>query len=218
MSWRVAKSLMKLREQVNQRWPTRSKDNDGTIGDEAHASRSSDHNPWVRDGNGSGVVTALDITHDPRSGCDSYALAEVFRTSRDPRIKYIISNRRICSSDVEPWQWRPYHGSNPHDHHVHVSVKSEPGQYDSEALWNLDAKPMPAPVSVASVVPPTLRKGDKGEQVEELQRLLNTKSVQLKVDGDFGTATLAGVKRFQSSRGLGADGICGPMTWAALAK
>lgn len=47
MTWRLARGLEHLRAQVNTKWSNRSKDSDGSIGDEAHASRSSDHNPWV---------------------------------------------------------------------------------------------------------------------------------------------------------------------------
>lgn len=133
MKWRVAKSLLVLRNQVNEKYPNRNKDWDGTIGDANHASRKSDHNPWV-DG---GIVTAMDITHDPKRGVDSYDMAEELRQSRDPRIKYIISNRKIASSTTDPWKWRKYTGSNPHDHHVHVSVKSERRFYDDEAPWEI---------------------------------------------------------------------------------
>ncbi len=133
MTWRVAKSLLQLRKQVNEKFPDRAKAWDGTIGDANHASRASDHNPWV-DG---GVVTAMDITHDPAHGVNSQALADQLRASRDPRIKYIISNRRICSSAVSPWAWRPYSGSNPHDHHVHVSVMPDRKFYDDEAPWEI---------------------------------------------------------------------------------
>ncbi|MGB4989147.1 MAG: hypothetical protein WBO10_07930, partial [Pyrinomonadaceae bacterium] len=64
MSWRIAESLKKLREQINAEWPGRDKASDGGIGDAAHASRSSDHNPWVKDSRGQGVVTAIDIDED----------------------------------------------------------------------------------------------------------------------------------------------------------
>jgi len=136
MAWRVADSLLKLREQVNAKFPSRSKASDGTIGDEAHASRASDHNPWIKDGK-VGVVSGMDITHDPKNGVDSEKLAEQLRLSRDPRIKYIISNRKICSSEVSPWQWRKYSGSNPHNHHVHISVKSDKAHYDDKAPWEI---------------------------------------------------------------------------------
>ena len=109
MSWRVAKSLLTLRTQVDAMAPSRSKAADGTIGETAHSARKSDHNP-----NANNVVTAMDITHDPAHGVDAGALAEMLRLSKDPRIKYVISNRRIFSSQQTPWQWREYTGANAH--------------------------------------------------------------------------------------------------------
>lgn len=137
MDWRVAKSLEVLRKQLNERYPDRAKGWDGGIGDAAHATRDSDHNPWVKDSSGQPIVTARDFTHDPAHGVDSYVMAEQLRTSRDPRIKYIISNRKICSSTVSPWTWRKYTGSNPHDHHVHVSVLPDQAHFDDEAPWEI---------------------------------------------------------------------------------
>lgn len=46
--WRVAKSLLRLREQVNANFPGRSTDSDGTIGDLHHCPGSSDHCPKHR--------------------------------------------------------------------------------------------------------------------------------------------------------------------------
>jgi hypothetical protein len=129
MGWRLAKSLETLRSQVNAKWPGRDKSSDGTIGDAAHQATNSDHNP-----NSAGVVTAMDITHDPAHGIDARKLAEVLVASRDPRIKYIISNAQIVSSTVSPWQWRPYTGANAHRAHVHISVA---GDYDDTRPWNL---------------------------------------------------------------------------------
>lgn len=138
--WRVAKSLLTLREQINKAFPKRSKASDGTIGDPAHQSRNSDHNAWVVDGS-SGVVTALDITHDPSNGCDAGKLAETLRASKDARIKYIISNARISSpvpkNGKPAWAWRPYTGTNPHRKHFHVSVQPEKAKYDSTATWKI---------------------------------------------------------------------------------
>src|SRR5262245_48269452 len=102
---RIAKALDILRSQMNAKYPNRSKVSDGWIGDQANAGRTSDHNP-----NSEGVVTALDITHDPAHGLDTWKLADILRNCKDPRIKYVISNGRIFSSAVSPWQWRPYSG------------------------------------------------------------------------------------------------------------
>lgn len=119
MSWHLAPALVTLRDQVNKRWPKRSKKDDGTVGDQAHRNRKSDHNP-----DSQGRVHAIDLTHDPKKGFDSYRFAEHLRNERDARISYVISNKKIFSSTVAPWTWRKYTGSNPHSAHVHISVRS----------------------------------------------------------------------------------------------
>lgn len=140
--WRVARSLIALREQVNRVAPQRNDDGDGTIGDGSHERRESDHNPWVADGE-VGVVTALDITHDPQGGCDAGKLADALVAARDGRVKYIIWNRRIVNSSQigtsPPWTWRSYRGDNPHTRHVHISVRADKAAYDDDGPW-----PMPA--------------------------------------------------------------------------
>lgn len=212
MTWHLAPALVRLREQVNERWPTRAKDSDGSIGDASHQSRHSDHDP-----NDAGVVCAIDITHDPKSGCDSYALAEVLLASKDPRIEYVISNRKIASSHVSPWQWRKYSGANPHDHHVHISVKQDSKRYNDPSSWNLDAKAMPAPKPSKPEAPATLRKGSSGQAVRDLQAMLKAKGMStVRVDGNFGVATETAVKTFQKASGLVIDGIAGPQTIAAM--
>lgn len=71
---------------------------------------------------------------------------------------------------------------------------------------------------VAEIAPRTLRKGDRGTDVEEVQRILNQDSRYdgLKVDGIFGRDTEASVRAFQSDNGLTPDGIVGAKTWAKL--
>ncbi len=137
MAWRVAESLETLRKQLNAAFPKRSKASDGGIGDAKHASRNSDHNPWVKDGK-TGIVTARDFTHDPKTGIDCQWLADTLVRNKDPRIKYIIWNRQICSSLTSPWKWRPYSGANAHTKHLHLSVNSEKKHYDSTKAWKLD--------------------------------------------------------------------------------
>lgn len=134
--WRVAKSLDQLLDQWNAAHPGRSIGSDGSIGDEAHAAEgaASDHNPWVQD-NGVGVVTARDFTHDPAHGADAGVLAEALKRTVDPRVKYVIWNRHIWSLARNSEGWRPYTGSNPHDHHVHVSVSPVKSLYDDTRPW-----------------------------------------------------------------------------------
>jgi hypothetical protein len=218
MAWRAAKSLLKLRDQINRQYPRRKKHSDGMIGDAAHASRKSDHNPWIKDG-GVGVVSAFDITHDPPNGCHTWNLAEHLRTKRDPRIKYVISNGRIFSSPS--WTWRRYTGSNPHSSHMHVSVHSTKNHYDSEREWDLGQKMPPGPPVTGPdpdlpVNRPTLRRGSKGPLVLEVQTLLQAATL----DGDYGPITEAAVRAFQSSpdNDLKVDGIVGPNTWRELDK
>ncbi len=148
MTWRNAQSLDVLLDEINRRHPGRSKASDGSIGDAAHATRASDHNPWVKDGS-TGVVTARDFTNDNDPGVrfDSSEFAEWLRkrckAGTETRVKYVISDRRICSP-MNDWAWRRYDGSNPHDKHVHVSVESSKSSYDSPRPWGWEAAGKPA--------------------------------------------------------------------------
>ena len=138
MAWRNSKATAKLLAQVNAIAPERNKKTDGSIGDTEHAKRKSDHNP-----NAAGVVCAIDITHDPKHGVDGEALANALRTSGDPRINYIIFNKRIAGNG-KGWNWRKHTGA-PHSFHVHLSVKQDPALYDDGRPWKLDALKAAAP-------------------------------------------------------------------------
>lgn len=220
MAHRIAQSLDKLRAQINGRFPGRNRKSDGWIGDASHqASASSDHNPHVKDGS-VGVVTALDLTHDPASGCDAGILADVLVASRDPRIKYIIWNRRIIAGDLgpSPWAWRPYKGKNPHTMHVHLSVRPSKSLYDDTSPWAVPGgaapdTPSAPPPPPAAIKRRTLKRGSRGDDVRFLQKLLD-----IEVDGRFGAATEAAVRKFQAKHELRVDGKVGPYTWAALTK
>ena len=58
--------------------------------------------------------------------------------------------------------------------------------------------------------------GDRGADVRELQQRLNKLGEQLGADGIFGPATHAAVVAFQASNGLVPDGVVGRQTWAKL--
>ena len=80
--------------------------------------------------------------------------------------------------------------------------------------------PQPEPSPGPDKYHPTLRKGDKGVYVVEMQNDLlkaGEKLPRYGADGDFGNETLAALKSFQRSHPpLVVDGICGPKTWAVL--
>ena len=63
----------------------------------------------------------------------------------------------------------------------------------------------------------TVRFGSKSNDVKTMQKMLNTvMDANLVEDGFFGSASKAVVIKYQKSRGLAADGICGRATWSAL--
>ena len=56
----------------------------------------------------------------------------------------------------------------------------------------------------------------QGDDVKELQELLNKHGIVCSIDGIFGPKTDEAVREFQKINGLSADGIVGKLTWAAL--
>ncbi len=223
MDWRVAKSLNVLLAQINTLAPGRDKSSDGSIGNAEHASRNSDHNPWVHDHNGQPIVTARDFTNDPKH-MDSHELALLLIESRDDRIKYVIDHGHICSGrkGPSPWVWRTYSGANAHDHHCHVSVLDDEKYFDDERPWRINfPEQTEEQLSAKAAMPPAktypvLRRGSKGADVVELQKILNGNGANLKADGDFGPGTEAAVKKYQSEKKLVADGVVGKYTWKSL--
>lgn len=64
----------------------------------------------------------------------------------------------------------------------------------------------------------TLRKGSQGSAVSALQTMLNRLGFDSgKVDGIYGTKTMAAVRSFQEANGLTVDGIAGEQTLTTLA-
>lgn len=162
----VAPSIKAMFAEANIRWPSRSKASDGTYGDRAHASRRSDHNPGAR-----GLVHAGDLTHDLARGVDCNLLAEHLRqrtnAGKERRVSYIIWRSRIYNPSVSR-EWRRYDGSNPHDKHMHVSIKSTPDAENDTSPWFSDpASPIPVEAQmtlgiVDYLIVPHARQDDKG--------------------------------------------------------
>ncbi|WP_246843285.1 peptidoglycan-binding protein [Allokutzneria sp. NRRL B-24872] len=83
------------------------------------------------------------------------------------------------------------------------------------ATGTVDVKTWTALLSAGST--PQVQDGSSGDAVSRVQRALNAAvAAKLNIDGQFGANTTAAVQRYQSARGLGADGIVGANTWKAL--
>lgn len=122
----LAPSLGVLRAEINTRWPNRDHTSDGWIGDSAHQATRSDHNPNER-----GSVDAIDVDKD---GIDPYAVIAVFE--RHPSAHYWIYQRQIADRD-DGWRRRPYTGVNPHDKHVHFSIRQSQTAEQDRRPWGL---------------------------------------------------------------------------------
>ena len=184
MTWRAANSILGLIGAVNAIAPNRSTVSDGTIGDTAHSTRKSDHNP-----NAFGVVTAVDLTHDPVNGADMDTITNVLRLGRDPRIKYVIYNRRIFASYTTStraaWEWGPYSGTNAHTKHAHISVSADPALYDSTTKWDLAGT-----ISVQGEPPMLPLKYGDGRQGDRYDKRSDVALMQAMMNRAYGT-TLA---------------------------
>ncbi len=140
----LAPSLVAWFEQADAGWPNRSTLSDGSLGDTAHAARTSDHNPKTP--NPPGWVDAGDLTRDDVRGPNLDRLWQYLISRRDPRVKYVIYRGQIVKSYVDSsghpaWVPQPYTGANAHDKHMHISVTAE-GRADSSP-WFPPA-PLPA--------------------------------------------------------------------------
>ena len=93
--------------------PKRRTASDGLLPSRAHLSQSpnSDHNTGF----------AVDITHDPIA----FNCTPLFvKLQDDPRVKYLIFKGKIWSKEKGA---RDYTGSNPHNKHIHISIKDNCG-------------------------------------------------------------------------------------------
>jgi len=127
----LCKAGQQLREQFDDSFPDRDRRSDGWIGDLRHSARPSDHNPDRE----TGIVRAIDVDRDVHKSGKPDLMPDIADQIRlaakagEKRVSYIIFAGRIASSRLG-WRWRPYNGSNPHNHHLHVSF-TKTGDLDS---------------------------------------------------------------------------------------
>lgn len=86
-------------------------------------------------------------------------------------------------------------------------------KYDAEPVKTTQTE------TASTVKVNVLKKGAKGNTVKALQHLLMAYGFNCGgygADGSFGPGTEKAVKAYQKAKGLDADGVCGPKTWAKL--
>jgi hypothetical protein len=111
---RATPAAIAVLRQATEHWPKRNKASDGLLPSKAHVAKNpnSDHNSGF----------AVDLTHDPSNGI--YCQVIYTQLQKDPRVKYLIFKGRIWSKAKGE---HVYTGSNPHNKHLHISIKEEYG-------------------------------------------------------------------------------------------
>lgn len=153
-SWVLVPSLESLRAEINSIAPNRDKSSDGTIGDPAHAGRSSDHNPDEtgttpdEDSDSKNEVHGLDVDKDLKlSGVTMQMVvdsivAECRKSGSSGldkgRLKYVIFNGKWW--EAPDWNKKDYTGDNPHDQHAHFSAEYDSKYSEDTSPWGLIAK------------------------------------------------------------------------------
>jgi peptidoglycan hydrolase-like protein with peptidoglycan-binding domain len=98
---------------------------------------------------------------------------------------------------------------------MHYEVVLSPAEIQVGIDWGTVPADPPSPG--AATTWPTLRRGDSGPSVRKMTELLAAAGIRsVEPTTTFSAAVEAAVRRYQSSRGLAADGVVGLQTWTAL--
>lgn len=166
-AWILVPTLADLRSELNELAPARDKASDGTIGDQAHASGASSHNPdrtgtpeW-RDGDALNEVRAIDLDKDLRHPHVTMAkvvrhLVTGARSGRFWWLRYIIFDGIIYHRRYA-FAARTYTGSNKHDKHAHINSEfSQKADSYTDATYGLDELLPPPPPPPTTGKAPTM--------------------------------------------------------------
>ena len=128
-------------------FPKRNKASDGLLPSAAHQLQNpnSDHNSGY----------AVDITHDKAFGINGHEVYAHLKS--DKRVKYLIFKGNIWSPEKGE---REYTGPNPHNKHVHISIKESMGK-DTSPWFPWLGKPKTIDKVKAAVKPLPKKKENK---------------------------------------------------------
>jgi hypothetical protein len=187
------------------------------------------YNPGANE-HGTGRALDLMVFRDTDLGHDLAAYLWTHRLRLD--LTHLIWRQRIRSTVKRPGVWRAMedrgNGTANHMDHVHVFFgKKSYVEIGASAALSTAASSTPATPStssgsspLASSAPPypgvQLRRGSRGAHVETVQAQLKARGWTISVDGSYGPGTEKVVRTFQQNKGLKADGVVGPVTWAAI--
>jgi hypothetical protein len=140
------------------------------------------------------------------------------------------------SNHGDPRSWQRKHGGSMDAFRAQVAALAAAERFDiqvtespgaagnetpaTETPGKAPGSAQDAPEALGGVTMPTIRNGAQGVAVKVMQRLLIAHGAKLSgygADGKCGNETVQAVKAFQTAHNLTPDGVCGPLTWAALA-
>lgn len=150
-SWVLVPCLVALRDEFNELNPDRDKSTDGSIGDQAHADRSSNHNPDEtgntphEDSDSKNEVHAIDVDATgpwPSPMTFDLGIEELRKRHQrgdDDRLIEIIWNRRRATPE-SGWNWKNYTGDNAHTQHAHLASSYNSSREADTSPWGLVEK------------------------------------------------------------------------------
>ena len=146
--------LLELAEEFDVLGPQRDDASDGSVGDEAHKARSSNHNrddvsgskTPQSDSDGSPDIRAIDVDDSGpwingftmRGGVD--LIVGRCRSGVEDRLVEVIYDRDAWYAS-NGWSRVDYTGSNPHTEHAHFGAKADTGKLENDRRpWGLVEK------------------------------------------------------------------------------
>jgi hypothetical protein len=214
--------LVELAEEFDTIGPRRDTASDGSIGDTAHKSRSSNHNrddatgskTPQSDSDGRPDIRAIDVDDSGPwlNGADMNKATELIvgrcRSGVENRLVEVIYNRRAAYAS-NGWKWIAYNGANAHTEHAHFGAKADTGRLENDRRpWGLVEK-------WGGDGDMLVKKGDTGEGVKYWQYVLTDLGYPTTTDGIYGSSMERTVNRYRLEKGEAGPTpqITGWMAW-----